>query len=87
MIMSTNKEDECCMSGEHVYELPVFQRLHLDASNRIKDTQIAPADKQNKQTVTDPCLYVPVFLVCLPAASGIWPQTPAAVPVRFLTRF
>lgn len=32
------KEDECCMSGEHIYELPVFQRLHFDASDRIKDT-------------------------------------------------
>jgi len=33
-----------------------------------------------------PFLHVLVFLICLLAASGVWPQTPAAAPVRFLTR-
>jgi len=38
------------------------------------------------ETITDPCLHVPVFPVCPPAAPGVWPQIPAAAPVRFLTR-
>ena len=36
--------------------------------------------------VTDPYLCVQVLLIYLLAAPVVWPQTPAPVPVRFLTR-
>lgn len=36
--------------------------------------------------ITDPCLYMQVLLIDLLTAPGVWPQTPAPVPVRFLTR-
>ena len=36
---------EYCTSSEYIHELPIFQSLHFDASDRIKDTYTSSADK------------------------------------------